>query len=62
MTTVFDDGTARGTLENLASLLNFLAASAANEDICDPGLHLAILQASVLAQHLNEQAIFQEQA
>ena len=52
MTIVFDDGTAKGTLENLATLLNFLAVSAENEEICDPGLHLALLQASVMANKL----------
>lgn len=60
MTTVFDDGTARGTLENLATLLNFLAASAENEDICDPGLHLAILQASVMAKKLTAEVPVQD--
>ncbi|HHY0482714.1 hypothetical protein [Vibrio parahaemolyticus] len=47
-----NDGTRSGTLSNLAQLLCFLASASENSDMCDPGLHLAILQASLTAKEL----------
>ncbi|HAS6073666.1 hypothetical protein ACXHQB_23640 [Vibrio parahaemolyticus] len=48
------DGTRSGTLSNLAQYLSFLATAAANPDLCDPGLHKAILQASLTARELEQ--------
>ncbi|HCE1515481.1 TPA: hypothetical protein NGR29_004425 [Vibrio parahaemolyticus] len=49
-----NDGTRSGTLTNLAHLLRFLASASENPEICDPGLHQAILQASLTAKELEQ--------
>lgn len=49
-----NDGTRSGTLSNLAQFLRFLASASENPDMCDPGLHQAILQASLTAKELEQ--------
>lgn len=49
-----NDGTKSGTLANLANFLRFLASASENPELCDPGLHQAILQASLTAGQLEK--------
>ncbi|HAS6087781.1 hypothetical protein [Vibrio parahaemolyticus] len=49
-----NDGTRSGTLSNLAQYLRFLASASENPEICDPGLHQAILIASQTARELEQ--------
>lgn len=49
-----NDGTKSGTLANLADFLRFLASASENPELCDPGLHQAILQASLTAGQLEK--------
>lgn len=49
-----NDGTISGTVANLAQLLRFLASASENPELCDPGLHLAILTASQTARELEQ--------
>lgn len=50
-----NDGTESGTLSNLTQLLRFLASASESKEMCEPGLHLAILQASVTASNLEQE-------
>lgn len=49
-----NDGTKSGTLANLANFLRFLASASENPELCDPGLHQGILQASLTAGQLEK--------
>lgn len=49
-----NDGTKSGTLGNLAQYLRFLACASEDPELCDPGLHQAILIASQTAALLEQ--------
>ncbi|NAX31995.1 hypothetical protein CAG63_18280 [Vibrio sp. V37_P2S8PM304] len=54
-----NDGTRSGTLSNLVQFLSFLALASESPDVCDPGLHQAILQASLTAKGLEAKDVAQ---